>query len=135
MSYAASAPLQVALFARLSNDPELIALGASIHDALPAGTLPSLAIVLGPEWARDASDKTARALKVDFQVSVFSSAAGFLSAKEAAGAVCIRLTAPGWGLGQGHLVGIWFLTAKARKENSNGHRRIDLTFRALIEDI
>ena len=59
MSYGVSSALQAAVYQALVGDPALSGLvGTAIFDALPTGTLPSLYISLGPEIARDKSDKT-----------------------------------------------------------------------------
>ena len=59
--------------------------------------------------------------------------AGFLSAKEAAAAVSDALHDADLTLGRGRLVGLWFHKAKASLAGE-GRRRIDLTFRARVED-
>ncbi len=134
MSYGISAALQEAVYARLRANATLAGLvGDDVYDALPPGPLPSLYVALGPEKVRDASDKTDRAARHDFVVSVVTDGAGFVSAKAAAGAVSDALNGAALTLGRGHLVGLWFRQARATRE-SGGARRIDLTFRAHVED-
>ena len=60
---------------------------------------------------------------------------GFQLAKEVAGAICDALIDAQLSLNRGHLVGLWFLRAKAARSNSGTSRRIDLTFRARVQDI
>ncbi|MFW2543526.1 DUF3168 domain-containing protein [Primorskyibacter sp. 2E107] len=134
MSYAVSAPLQAAVYARLQGDAALGALvGSAIYDALPSGTLPSLYVSLGPEFVTEASDMDGDGAWHDLTVSVITDAAGFQSAKEVAGAVSDALDDAALSLSRGRLVGLWFRKAKAKRE-TGGLRRIDLTFRARVED-
>lgn len=136
MSYAVSAALQAAIHARLAAHPPLAdLLGAAIFDALPAGPLPPLYAVLGPETARDRSDGTAAGALHDITVSVVSDAAGFRSAKLAAAAICDALAGDAPALDRGRLVGLWFLRARAKRIGSGEARRIDLVFRARSEDV
>ncbi len=136
MSYATSAALQAAVFARLSTDPAVQPLvGTAIHDAIPPGTPPGTFIVMGPEEVIDRSDATAAAAEHRLKISVISNAAGFQQAKEVAGAVSdALLQAPPPVLTRGRVVGVWFQRAEASRMRSTGARRIDLTFRVLVED-
>ncbi|WP_306133116.1 DUF3168 domain-containing protein [Roseivivax marinus] len=134
MSYATSAALQAALYTALSSDPAtLSATGGHVYDALPDGTVPDLYLILGSERARDASDMTGRGAWHDVTVAVVSDAAGFRSAKEAAGAASDALDGADLPLTRGRLVSLRFARARARRQ-SDGSRRIDLTFRARVED-
>ena len=135
MTYAAAAALQEAVFAHLAADPGVTALlGGAIHDALPAGPLPPLYLSLGPEVARDRSDATAQGAEHEITLSVVADAAGFHLAKAAAAAVCDALLDPDLVLARGRLVGMHFIRATAKRD-SGGRRRIDLTFRARLDDI
>ncbi|MGR3526117.1 MAG: DUF3168 domain-containing protein [Paracoccaceae bacterium] len=135
MTYAAAAALQEAVFAHLAADPGVTALLAgAIHDALPAGPLPPLYLSLGPEVARDRSDATAQGAEHEITLSVVADAAGFHLAKTAAAAVCDALLDPDLVLARGRLVGMHFIRATAKRD-SGGRRRIDLTFRARLDDI
>ena len=134
MSYALAAPLQEAVYARLAGDPAVTAVvGAHVYDALPAGRLPDLYVALGPEEVRDASDATGQGAWHDFIVSVVTEAAGFQRAKEAAGAVSDALAGAALPLSRGRLVGLWFRSATAAREE-DGRRRVDLMFRARVDD-
>ncbi len=135
MSYATSAALQAAIFARLTaHAPLTDLLGEAIYDALPAGPLPPLYATLGAEKARDRSDTTTTGTEHDLTVSVVSDAAGFRSAKEAAAAISDALAEPMPELTRGRLVGLWFLRARARRVGSGDARQIDMIFRARSED-
>ncbi|TNF20600.1 MAG: DUF3168 domain-containing protein [Rhodobacteraceae bacterium] len=135
MSYAVAAALQEAVYQRLAGDAALGAIvGTAIHDAIPAGTLPSLYVVLGAETARDRSDKSGGGAAHDLSISVITDAQGFSRAKEAAAAVNDALADAEMSLSRGRLVGIWFLRAKAKRDTTGGTRRIDMIFRARVED-
>lgn len=134
MSYAIASALQASVFARLQGDTALSAIvGAEIYDALPNGSLPPIYVALGPETAKDAGDIGAVGAWHRFVVSVVTSKSGFQTAKEAAAAISDALHGADLGLTRGHLVGLWFEKAKAGRER-RGLRRIDLTFRARVED-
>ena len=134
MSYAVSGALQAAIYARLLGDGALGALvGSNIFDALPQGSLPPLYVSIGPETAQEASDVSGAGAWHDFIVSVVTDNAGFQSAKDTAGAVSDALVGADLTLSRGRLVGLWFRKAKATRE-TGGLRRIDLTFRARVED-
>lgn len=135
MSYAVSTALQTAVFQALSADADVTALvGTDIYDALPAGTVPSLYIALGPERASDASDQTGHGARHDFTVSVVTDSAGFASAKAVAAAVSDALVDAPLTLTRGRLVSLRFRRAKAVRVSPGDERRIDLTFRALVDD-
>lgn len=134
MSYGMAAALQAAVYQRLTADAVLDGLvHGAIHDAAPPGAVSGTYVTLGPEEVRDASDKTAGGARHDFVVSVVSDESGFRLAKEAAVAVSDALTGATLVLGRGHLVGLWFLRARARRVGEANQRRIDLTFRARVE--
>jgi hypothetical protein len=134
MSYAIGAALQAAVYARLQGDLVLTDLvGAAVYDAVPAGTVTGTYVSLGPEDARDASDKTGDGAVHDFIVSVITDEAGFQAAKQVAEAISDALLGAELVLSRGHVVGVWFLKAKARRVDKGATRRIDLTFRARVE--
>jgi hypothetical protein len=136
MSYASAAALQQAIFAHLSTDPEVsAALDGAIFDALPAGPVPPLYLSLGPEVARDLSDHSAAGAEHDFTLSLIADAAGFQQAKLAAASVCDALAAPDLVLARGRLVSLRFIRATAKRDGAGQRRRIDLTFRARLDDI
>ncbi|MBO9464411.1 DUF3168 domain-containing protein [Tropicibacter sp. R15_0] len=134
MSYAVSGALQTAVYAALQADMTLETLvGDNIFDALPTGTLPQTYVALGPETATEAGDGTDAGAWHEFVISVVTEIAGFLTAKQAAGAISDVLHEAELTLTRGQLVGMWFRKAKATRE-TGGLRRIDLTFRARVED-
>ena len=135
MSYGAAAALQAAVYQRLMADSALDALvGGAIFDSAPAGPVPGTYVAIGPEAVRDASDKTGRGAVHDFTVSVVTDEAGFQPAKAAAAAVSDALVGAQLLLLRGRLVGLWFVRASARRAEAGAQRRIDLLFRARVED-
>jgi hypothetical protein len=134
MSYAVSAALQAAVYTALQADAALAGLvGGAIHDAPPAGSLPPLYVTLGPERVTGAGDGGGAGAWHAFTVSVITEVGGFHDAKAAAGAVSDALHGAALPLARGRLVGLWFHKARAARA-SGGLRRIDLTFRARVED-
>lgn len=134
MSYAVSGALQAAVYARLQGDATLSGIvGDDIFDALPKGMLPSIYVSLGPEQVRDAGTSSSDGAWHDFVISVVTEKAGFQTAKEAAAAVSDCLHKAELSLTRGALVGLWFRKARATRE-SGGLRRIDLIFRARVDD-
>lgn len=135
MSYAASVSLQKALFASLKGDPAIEqAVGDAVFDATPSGRVPETYISIGPEDVRDWSDKTGRGAQHDFTISIVTGATGFQAAKQAAGAVSDLLLKSRLDLERGRLVSMDFLRARASRAENARLRRIDLRFRARIED-
>jgi hypothetical protein len=131
MSYGSAAALQAAVYARLADDPGLA--GVPVLDAMPVGQAPETYVLIGPEEVRDASDSTGPGADHRLAVSVVSRAAGFAGAKAIAVAVSDALSGATLALARGRLVGLWFLTAQARKLDNGAVRRVDLVFRARVE--
>lgn len=131
MSYGAAAALQAAIYQTLVAAPALS--GIPVVDAMPPGGGAATFILIGPEEALDASDKSGSGAEHRFVVSVISDATGFLAAKTAAAAVSEELVYARPVMAKGRIVGIHFVKAKARRLDEGGVRRIDLTFRARVE--
>lgn len=135
MSYGAAAALQAAIYQRLTADTVLDGLvNGAIHDAVPPGNPVGTYVSIGPEVVKDASSQTERGAEHEFSVSVVTDAQGFQNAKAIAAAVSDALTGATLVLARGHLVGLWFLRARARRVEDADVRRIDLFFRARIQD-
>ena len=135
MSYGASHALQSAIYDRLTNDATLTGLvGTAIYDALPAGTLPQTYVTLGPEEARAASDRGGNGAWHRVTISVVTDGAGFAAAKAVATAISDALIDAPLILTRGRLSALNFYRARARREGTADLRRIDLTFRARIDD-
>lgn len=135
MSYGVSPALQKSVYQALSADSALAALvGTAIFDAPPSGTVPATYVSLGPERVIGRSDQTRSGAQHDFTVSVVTEEDGFQAAKEVAGAVNDVMAGTLPPLERGHLVWLGFLKAQARRESAGQVRRIDLTFRARVDD-
>lgn len=132
MSYAMAASLQAAVFQCLSGLPELS--GVPVLDAAPKGMGEGTFVLIGAEEARDRSDKSGAGAEHRFLVSIVSTAAGFQTAKTLAVAVSDGLIGAGLVLSRGRLVGLGFLRATARRLDEGRVRRIDMTFRARVEE-
>lgn len=136
MSLNAMLALQAAVHQRLTGDPALTALiGTAVYDAPPPGAVPDIYVALGATDLRDRSDGSGGGGLHRFTLSVISQADGFAMAKSVAAAIGAALSIPLPALAQGHLVGLWFERAQARRSGSAGQiRRIDLTFAARVSD-
>ncbi|WP_299843150.1 DUF3168 domain-containing protein [uncultured Roseovarius sp.] len=135
MSYAAAAALQEAVFQKLSGDSSLAALvGNAVYDTLPVGNLPTTYVTLGPEDVRDRSDKSGGGAWHRFTISVITESGGFYVAKQVAGTINDALVGADLNLTRGRLAGLHFFRARAKREGTGNLRRIDLTFRARVDD-
>ncbi|TKZ20882.1 DUF3168 domain-containing protein [Shimia litoralis] len=135
MSYAISAALQEAVFLRLSSDPDISALvGTAIYDAIPSGSVPETYVSLGAETVLDRSDQTGTGAEHRLTISVITNQSGFATAKILAGAISDRLHDADLGLQRGRLVFLKFDRAAAKRAGSANQRRIDMRFRARVED-
>lgn len=135
MSYGVSAALQEAIYQHLAADPALSAIvGTDVYDALPAGLLPPLYVVLGPETVKDLSDKTSAGALHELTITVVTDAAGFAQAKTAAAAVSDALVDAPLILARGVLLSMQFYKAKAARVGTGDLRQINLIFRARVAD-
>lgn len=131
MSYAASAALQSAVYARLVGYPALA--GVTVADAVAPGTGTGMFILLGPETASDKGDKGHAGAEHQFQVSVISDDTGFLGAKVIAAHVSDALVGASLTLSAGTVVDLSFVRATARRLKEGDSRRIDMVFRARVD--
>ncbi|GHE86407.1 hypothetical protein GCM10016455_02510 [Aliiroseovarius zhejiangensis] len=135
MSYGVSAALQQAVYQRLTGDVALSTLVAgAIYDAVPAGIITGTYVSLGPEDVRERSDMTGHGALHEITVSVVTDEAGFQSAKQVAAAVSDALVDATLALARGQLVYLNFHRARARRVEDADVRRIDLFFRARVQD-
>lgn len=135
MTYGVSAALQTAVFGALSGDTDLSNLvGGAIFDAEPAGLLPEIYVTLGAETVRAQSDASGGGAVHEFVISVVTDAAGFSMAKQAAVSICDVLIDADLELSRGRLVSCRFAKAKAARVENGTARRIDLSFRARVDD-
>lgn len=137
MSYAATVALQAAVYQVLrGSEPLGVLVGDAIYDAMPVAAPAGTYVSLGPEDVRDGGDMTGAGSVHDFVVSILSGtddAGGFGVVKAAAVAVSEALETADVALERGHLVGMWFQRARARRAENGAGRRVDLTFRARID--
>jgi len=130
MSYGVAAALQAAIYQRLvAALPEV-----PVFDAPPVGRGSGSFVLIGPEEALDASDKTGAGALHRVQISVISDAAGFLTAKEIAARVSDALADQALVLARGRVVLMRFVRAVARRLGAGAARRIDLRFDIRVED-
>ncbi|WP_289041438.1 DUF3168 domain-containing protein [uncultured Aliiroseovarius sp.] len=135
MSYGVSAALQQAIYQRLTADVELSALvSGAIYDAVPAGIITGTYVSLGPEDVRERSDMTGHGAVHEVTINVITDAAGFQGAKRVAAAVSDALLDAPMTLERGTLVYLNFHRARARRVEDADVRRIDLKFRARVQD-
>ncbi|MBL4918282.1 DUF3168 domain-containing protein [Szabonella alba] len=132
MTYGMAAALQVAVYQQLTAAPGLA--GVAVLDAMPEGGPGGSFVLIGPEEVRDASDGSGAGAEHRLMISVISDAAGFQSAKQIAVAVSDALDQAPLDLDRGRLVSLAFLRARARRLRDGAVRRIDLTFRARVQD-
>lgn len=135
MSYGVSAALQGAIYQALQGDATLDALvGDAIYDAVPSGAIAATYVVLGAETVLDRSDKSGAGAEHRLVISVQSDEAGFARAKEIAGRISDLLHDADLSLVRGRLVSLNFQRAVARRIGTGNQRRIDMRFRARVED-
>ncbi|MEJ1992966.1 MAG: DUF3168 domain-containing protein [Maritimibacter sp.] len=135
MTYAVSAALQQAVYQALLADSTLDALvGGAIYDAVPPGLVAGTYVSLGPEDVRDASDASGHGAMHEITVSVVTDEAGFNRAKLVAIAVSDVLSGAELSLTRGALIYLNFIHARARRVQDADIRRIDLRFRARVQD-
>lgn len=130
MSYGVAAALQGAIYQRLV----AVLPGVAIFDAPQTGGGKGTYVLIGPEEAVDQSDKTGPGAEHRLQISVISDKAGFLEAKQVAVQVSDALGGASLTLTRGQLVSLWFTRAVARRLRAGEARRIDLSFRARVQD-
>ena len=136
MTFAFSAGLQGAVYQRLVSDAGVSALvGGAVYDAPPEpGTPARLAhVTLGEERTRPFDTKTSRGALHDFTVVVHSGADGFAAAKRVAAAICAALVDAPLVLEAGRLVSLRFQRATAERAAAPEKRRVNLLFRAVID--
>jgi len=135
MSYGTALALQQAIYQRLTANTALAALvGGAIYDATPPGVAGGTYVLLGPEDVREAGDQSGPGALHDITVSVVSDTAGFATAKTVAAAVSDALVDATLLLARGTLISLNFHRARARRVQDADMRRIDLRFRARVED-
>lgn len=135
MSYGTAQALQAAIYDTLSNDAAVTALvGTAVYDELPPGPVDGAYVSLGAEEARDLSTSDCALAAHSLAISVVSSSEGFVEPKAIAAAVSDALVDATPALSRGRIVSLRFVKARARRVRAGQVRRIDMTFRAIVED-
>ena len=135
MSVGTAAALQSAIYQHLQADAGLTALITDrIYDEMPPGPVDGTYVSLGDGEVRDISDITGGIADHRCVVSVVTDAEGYAQAKEAAAAVADALLSSDLSLARGRVVSLSFQRAKARRVRAGQVRRIDLTFRVIVDD-
>ncbi|MEM7487737.1 MAG: DUF3168 domain-containing protein [Pseudomonadota bacterium] len=133
MTYAMGESLQMAVYTKLAGDPVLDGLiGGAVFDAVPQSA-PDLFVALGPEDVRGRGDVSGSGAVHDLRVSVVTARDGYLAAKNVAARVSDLLT-EALPMTRGRMVSMRFQRARARRDEGEGTRRIDLWFRARLDD-
>ncbi len=137
MTMVLAAPLQTALFERLSTAPELTSLNGRIYDDAPhqSADAADAYVTIGDESVSAWDTATETGAIHNVVIRVYSPVRGFLTSKQIAGAICEALCAQDLALTRGHVITQEFIGAETRREEQGALRRIDLTFRFVIEDV
>ena len=134
MSYAMAASLQTAVYSALAADPALDALVAgAIYDLVPQKA-PDLFVALGQEDAVARDDASGAIVRHDLRVSVVTTREGYAAAKAAAVLVSDALLSAQLVLTRGRVISLRLLRARARRDEGEDTRRIDLWFRARLDE-
>ena len=133
MTMAMAAPLQTALYDRLVVLP---ALGGRVFDDAPhqSADVGGAYVTLGDETVAPWDTATDKGAIHAVRVRVYSPVRGFLPAKALAADVVAALDDAPLTLSRGKVITQEFTGAETRREELGALRRIDLTFRIVIED-
>lgn len=134
MTYAMGESLQTAIYAQLMSDLAVdTLLSGAVFDDVPTDA-PDLFVALGPEKARGVGDSGGAGAVHQMTVSVVTRREGYLAAKAVAVAISDALSGTNLTLTRGRLVSLRFVRAEAKRDKTEGTRRIDLIFRARTDD-
>jgi hypothetical protein len=136
MTMALSAPLQTAIYNQLSNAPSLAGLAGRIFDAAPqaVGDDTEIYVTLGDEIVGPWNTAASTGASHSITIRVYSQGRGFIAAKSAAALICGLLTSEPLALSRGIVISQKFTGAETAREEGDMLRRVDLTFRFIIED-
>lgn len=137
MTMAFSAPLQAALYQLLISAPELAGLEGRIYDDAPhrdraPGGAPY--VTIGDERVTPWDTATERGAEHDAVIRVHAPQRGFLVVKEIAAAIVDLIESVPPAPSRGALISHEFTGARTKREEGGALRRIDLSFRFVIED-
>ncbi len=137
MTMAFSAPLQRALYERLTTAPALSALGGRVFDEAPHRSLAAADApyaTIGDETVAPWETATERGAVHEAMVRLHAPARGFLALKALAAAVSDEIEANPPTPETGRVVSARFISARTAREADGALRRIDLRFRFVLED-
>lgn len=137
MTMALSAPLQLALFERLTTDPELSGLEGRVYDDAPHRSREGSSdpyVTIGEENVRPWNTMTEAGATHDAVISVHAPRRGFLDVKSLAATITEVIEQAPPALARGRIVTHEFIAARTRRQEQGALRRVDLTFRFVIED-
>lgn len=128
-------PLQRALVAALLAEPAVADLAAGqVVDEPLAGAVPvGPVVMLGDETVTPWATATDQGAEHRIEISVVGQDAGLSRLKPLADAVCAVVLGP-LTLERGRIVNAGFLAARTRRDAVRQVRRIDMSFRIVIED-
>lgn len=137
MTMALSAPLQTALYAQLTGAAELAGLSGRIFDDAPhqSADIKEAYVTLGDERVAAWNTATETGAAHEVVIRVYSPVRGFLTAKQIAADICGVLCGAAPAISRGTVITHEFSGAETRREEQGALRRIDLTFRYVIEDV
>ncbi|MBM2576814.1 DUF3168 domain-containing protein [Jannaschia sp. Os4] len=134
MSYAMAGGLQAGLFDLLTTDVGMQGLvGGAVFDAVPKPA-PDLFVALGPEIAEGRSDASGAGAVHEVALSVVTTRAGYADAKAVAARISEVIEGGGMTLPRGRVAAARFVKARARVDEGEGVRRIDMRFRLRVQD-
>lgn len=137
MTMALSAPLQKALFERLSTAAELAGLEGRIYDDAPHRSRSSGAepyVTLGDETVSPWNTATDRGAAHEAVIRIYAPQRGFLPVKEIAAQIVDLIAERPPEPERGVIITHEFTGARTRREENGALRRVELTFRFVIED-
>ncbi|MEM8756035.1 MAG: DUF3168 domain-containing protein [Pseudomonadota bacterium] len=137
MTMSLSAPLQLALYERLTTAPALASLQGRVYDDAPhrnRETSTDPYVTIGEESVRPWNTATDFGAIHDAVVSVHAPRRGFLDVKALAATIAEVIVTDPPAPERGRIVCHEFVAARTRREEQGALRRIDVTFRFVIED-
>lgn len=137
MTLALAAPLQVALYERLTTAPPLAMLAGRVFDDAPHRSRDATAepyVTIGEDVVRPWNTMTDQGATHDAVISIHAPRRGFLDVKTIAALITEVIDADPPSPARGRIVTHEFIGARTRREEQGALRRIDVTFRFVIED-
>lgn len=137
MTMSLSAPLQRAIYQRLTTAPELALVADRIFDDAPhrsADAGGALYVTLGDEAVSPWNTATDTGAIHNAVIRVYATQRGFLPAKDIAATIAEVIAATPPVPERGVVITHEFVSAETQRQEQGALRRIDLVFRFVIED-